>query len=270
MTAVGVAVGLAGSEALAGALGVSPRMAPVGMGVVLGLAQGWVLRREVYGAAVWVAACVVGYGMAGPVADWKLQAWRTAVLENATGRLSSIVIKAQTLTWVALALSMVIGGVFIFTSLRTQMLPALGSRLPGIMGQLAFLGLALPLMVALEAREKSAPPPEEGAGCRLMPRPTYAPVRPRGVPSTPSGEEVFSPGCTTRGCGPPMHMEAPSRPPVDPDRGHEGIVHEEHVLRLSATSGRRKWNNPASTEAEPINAAVAPGTGRASADTVLP
>ncbi|WP_338262831.1 hypothetical protein [Corallococcus caeni] len=263
MTAVGVAVGLVGSEALAGALGVSPRMAPVGMGLVLGLAQGWILRREVHGAAVWVAACVVGYGMAGPVADWKLQAGRTAMLENATGRLSSIVITAQAMTWVALALSMGIGGVFIFTSLRTQVLPAPGSRLPGALGQLAFLGLALPLMVALEAREKSEPRwvPSANPPARMQPRPT----RTWGPARTPSGDGVFSPGCTTQGCGPPMHVEAPSPP----------TVHDEHLFQLPppdrmrvSPSGRR-WNNAASTEAEPINAASGPGAGRGSSGTVM-
>ncbi|MBN8230822.1 hypothetical protein JYK02_25225 [Corallococcus macrosporus] len=272
MTAVGVAVGLVGSEALAGALGVSPRMAPVGMGLVLGLAQAWVLRREVYGAVVWGVACVVGYGMAGPVADWKLQAWKTAMLENATGRLSSIVITAQTMTWVALALSMVIGGLFIFTSLRAQVLPAAGSRLPGAMGQLTFLGLALPLMVALEARQ-SALAPKAGPGCVLRsipvhdPEPAPAPVRTRRAPS----EEGFSPGCAGRGCGPARTYEAPSQPPaVLPDHRQARTVHDEHLFVLTATeklqvpaSGRR-WNNRASTEAEPINAASGAGADQGS------
>ncbi|WP_208729802.1 hypothetical protein, partial [Corallococcus exercitus] len=157
MTSTAVAVGLVGSRALAVALGLSPGMAPVGMGLVLGLTQGWLLRREVHGAAVWVAACAVGYGMAGPAADWKAHAWKSAVEMGATWRLSSITLTAQVVTWGALAMCMAIGGVFILTSLRTQVLPAPGSRLPGAVGQLAFLGLALPLMVALEAREKSEP-----------------------------------------------------------------------------------------------------------------
>ncbi|WP_223639049.1 hypothetical protein [Corallococcus sp. EGB] len=174
MTAMAVAVGLVGSRALAVALGLSPLMAPVGMGVVLGLAQAWLLRREVHGAAVWLAACAVGYGMAGPAADWRQETWRAAVDTGATWRLSSITITAQAMTWAALALCMAIGGAFILANVRAQALPAPGSRMPGALGQFAVLGLALPLMVALEARAKSPPPREMQSNppARMQPRPT--------------------------------------------------------------------------------------------------
>ncbi|WP_375742362.1 hypothetical protein NR800_24665 [Corallococcus interemptor] len=211
-TAMAVAVGLVGSRALAVALALAPGTAFIGMGVALGLAQGWLLRREVHGAAVWVAACAVGYGMAGPAADWRDQAWKAAVDLGATWRLSSIVITAQAMTWGALALCTAIGGAFILSSLRAQVLPAPGSRTPGAVGRFAVLGLALPLMVALEARERSpqplaAPPP------RLMqPRParTWA-------PGTPDG--ALSPGCAGRGCGPARtyrNEDAPPPPVVVP------------------------------------------------------
>ncbi|WP_375754978.1 hypothetical protein [Corallococcus exercitus] len=276
-TAMAVAVGLVGSRALAVALGLSPGMAPVGMGVVLGLTQGWLLRREVHGAAVWVAACAVGYGMAGPAADWKAHAWRTAVEVGATWRLSSIALTAQAVTWGALALCMAIGGAFILTSLRTQVLPASDSRLPGALGQLAFLGLALPLMVALEAREKSEPRWISSANppARMQPRPmrTWGPTR------TPSGEGVFSPGCASKGCKPDMTYEEPSPPPPSTRPVYPGrrapTVHDEHLYVLTGTGRPRlvsgqKWNNAASAEGEPINEASGPRTGRAASDVVVP
>ncbi|RKG92708.1 hypothetical protein, partial [Corallococcus carmarthensis] len=205
------AVGLVGSRALAVALGLSPGMASVGMGVALGLTQGWLLRREVHGAAVWVAACAVGYGMAGPAADWKARAWKTAVEMGATWRLSSITITAQAMTWGALALCTAIGGAFILSSLRTQVLPAAGTRLPGALGQFAVLGLALPLMVALEAREKSVPMPvlpSSNPPALMQPRPTRTWGADRtGVVPGMRGGESFSPGCASKYCG-----SEPSRP----------------------------------------------------------
>ncbi|MGE6760167.1 hypothetical protein ACQKGO_19285 [Corallococcus interemptor] len=259
MTALAVAVGLVGSRALAVALGLSPGMGAVGMGVVVGLTQGWLLRREVHGAAVWVAACAVGYGMAGPAADWKARAWQEAVETGMTWRLSSITLTAQAMTWGALALCMAIGGAFILSSLRTQVLPAPGSRMPGALGQFAVLGLALPLMVALEAREKSPPPrefPPPNAPARPQPRPTRT--------WGPAGESNI-PGCASRGCA-PAQTSGVEQPPssgtvVVPEPRQAPTVHDEHLRVLTGTGRARvpsgaRWNNRASTEGQPIEPAA--------------
>ncbi|NPC76445.1 hypothetical protein HPP05_42680, partial [Corallococcus exiguus] len=241
------------------------------MGVAVGLTQGWLLRREVHGAAVWMAACAVGYGMAGPAADWRDNAWRAAVDVGATWRLSSIVITAQAMTWGALALCTAIGGAFILSSLRTQVLPAPGSRMPGALGQFAVLGLALPLMVALEAREKSPAPlefPPPNPPMLIQPRParTWAPER----PGTPG--EFVSPGCVSRGCGQNMGLELPAPPLpsarsiVDPRPRPAPVLHDEHLRTLfreeqkRMPSPTRRWNNPASGDA-PLPAGA---TGRSS------
>ncbi|WP_233610359.1 hypothetical protein, partial [Corallococcus sp. AB049A] len=229
-------------------------------GVVVGLTQGWLLRREVHGAAVWVAACAVGYGMAGPAADWKARAWKEAVEMGTTWRLSSITLTAQAMTWGALALCMAIGGAFILSSLRTQVLPAPGSRMPGALGQFAVLGLALPLMVALEAREKSQPPrefPPPNAPTRLQPRPTRT--------WGPAGESNV-PGCASRGCA-PVQTSGGERPPssralFDPEPRQAPTVHDEHLFTLPPTGKMppprpsRRWNNRASTEGQPIEPAA--------------
>ncbi|WP_147443061.1 hypothetical protein [Corallococcus sp. AB011P] len=267
MTAMAVAVGLVGSRALAVALGLSPGTASIGMGVAVGLTQGWLLRREVHGAAVWVAACAVGYGMAGPAADWRDHAWRAAVDVGATWRLSSIVITAQAMTWGALALCTAIGGAFILSSLRTQVLPAPGSRMPGALGQFAVLGLALPLMVSLEAREMSPSPtefPAPNPPRLIQPRParTWAPERTR-FPSPPG--ESFSPGCASRGCAPAQTFEGETSPPpmgavpADPGRVRGGTVHDSHLMQLNDTGrlrvrGGTLWNNvPSSAGQESSN-----------------
>ncbi|MHA7634365.1 hypothetical protein [Corallococcus sp. M7] len=258
-TAMAVAVGLVGSRALAMALGLSPGTAAIGMGMAVGLTQGWLLRREVHGAAVWVAACTVGYGMAGPAADWRDQAWRAAVDVGATWRLSSIVITAQAMTWGALALCTAIGGAFILTSLRAQVLPAPGSRMPGALGQFAVLGLALPLMVSLEARERSPAPlefPPPNFPRLIQPRParTWAPERTR-VPSPPG--ESFSPGCASSGCEPARTYEREASPPSPvavpdhPGRVRGPTVHDSHLMELNDTGrlrvkGGTLWSNPAS------------------------
>ncbi|MBN8472978.1 hypothetical protein JYJ95_41280 [Corallococcus exiguus] len=273
LTALAVAVGLVGSRALSVALGLSPGTAFIGMGVAVGLTQGWLLRREVHGAAVWMAACAVGYGMAGPAADWRDNAWRAAVDVGATWRLSSIVITAQAMTWGALALCTAIGGAFILSSLRTQVLPASGSRMPGVVGQFAVLGLALPLMVALEAREKSPAPlefPPPNPPMLIQPRParTWAPERTR-TPSPPG--ESISPGCASRGCGPAQTYVRETSPPspvavpADPGRVRGSTVHDSHLMQLNDTGrlrvmGGTLWNNPASG-AEQLPAGA---TGRSS------
>ncbi|WP_219629143.1 hypothetical protein, partial [Corallococcus exiguus] len=242
--------------------------ASIGMGVAVGLTQGWLLRREVHGAAVWVAACAVGYGMAGPAADWKTNALRAAVDVGATWRLSSIVITAQAMTWGALALCTAIGGAFILSSLRTQVLTATGSRMPGALGQFAVLGLALPLMVALEAREKSPPPRELSEGCVLpvVPAPIREPAK-RVVPSTPG--EVLSPGCVGAVC---RNVGLPTSPPpaagivTEPRPRPAPVLHDEHLRTLfreeqkRMPSPTRRWNNPASGDA-PLPAGA---TGRSS------
>ncbi|RKH23652.1 hypothetical protein D7V77_23305 [Corallococcus sp. CA041A] len=273
LTAMAVAVGLVGSRALAVALGLSPGTASIGMGVAVGLTQGWLLRREVHGAAVWVAACAVGYGMAGPAADWKANAWSAAVDVGATWRLSSIVITAQAMTWGALALCTAIGGAFILSSLRTQVLPTTGSRMPGALGQFAVLGLALPLMVALEAREKSPPPVEFSPANppRLMqPRPTrtWEIERPGAVPSTPG--EYISPGCVGVVCGNSGLGPTSPRPSpgiiTEPRPRPAPVLHDEHLRTLFREEQKRmpppgrRWNNPASGEVHP----PAGATGRGS------
>ncbi|MBN9682100.1 MULTISPECIES: hypothetical protein [unclassified Corallococcus] len=245
-TAMAVAVGLVGSRALAVALGLSPGTAAIGMGMAVGLTQGWLLRREAHGAAVWVAACTVGYGMAGPAADWRDQAWRAAVDVGATWRLSSIVITAQAMTWGALALCTAIGGAFILSSLRAQVLPAPGSRMPGAVGQFAVLGLALPLMVALEAREKS---PLSLASPAPNP-PRLIQPRPMRTWGTDQPVEVFSPGCSGRGCGPAQTLEGGPRPaPVLHDEHLRELFREERK-RMPPPSPGRRWNNPASGDAQ--------------------
>ncbi|NPD30102.1 hypothetical protein HPP06_42670, partial [Corallococcus exiguus] len=246
----------------------SPGTAFIGMGVAVGLTQGWLLRREVHGAAVWMAACAVGYGMAGPAADWRDNAWRAAVDVGATWRLSSIVITAQAMTWGALALCTAIGGAFILSSLRTQVLPAAGSRMPGALGQFAVLGLALPLMVALEAREKSPAPlefPPLESPTLIQPRParTWGTER----PGTPG--EVLSPGCVGIVC---RNVGLPTSPPpaagivTEPRPRPAPVLHDEHLRTLfreeqkRMPSPTRRWNNPASGDA-PLPAGA---TGRSS------
>ncbi|RKG88586.1 hypothetical protein D7W82_09865 [Corallococcus sp. CA049B] len=259
-TAMAVAVGLVGSQALAVALGLSPGTAFIGMGLAVGLTQGWLLRREVHGAAVWVAACAVGYGMAGPAADWKDHAWRAAVDVGATWRLSSIVITAQAMTWGALALCTAIGGAFILSSLRTQVLPAPGSRMPGAVGQFAVLGLALPLMVSLEAREMRPPPtefPAPNPPRLIQPRParTWGTERPDAL------VDVFSPGCVSKGCGPAQTLGGEPPPPstrviTGPEPRPAPVLHDEHLRTLFREERKRtpapgrRWNNPASGDAQ--------------------
>lgn len=279
MTAMAVAVGLVGSRALAVALGLSPLMAPVGMGVALGLTQAWLLRREVHGAAVWLAACAVGFGMAGPAANWKDETWRAAVDMGATWRLSSITLTAQAVTWGALGLCMAIGGAFILSNVRTQVLPAPGSRMPGAVGQLAVLGLALPLMVALEARAKSPRPlefPTDNPPARMQPRPTrtWGAERPRAAPSTPD-EPIVYPGCASRGCGPASTSGEEPRPPpdlrvirIEREPRQAPNVHDEHLRVMTGTgkmqvpSSGSRWNNaPSSAGDDTANDAQGPTTG---------
>lgn len=282
MTAMAVPVGLVGSRALAVALGLSPTLAPVGMGVALGLTQAWLLRREVHGAAVWVVACGVGYGMGGLAADWKEQTWRAAVEMGATWRLASISITAQAVTWGALALCMAIGGAFLLANVRAQVLTASGSRMPGALGQFAVLGLALPLMVALEARAKSprpwAPPPNPPT--RMEPRPTrtWGTHRTGWRPATPG--EPPAPGCASRGCGPAMTQGGDSRPPsgrsvTDPAPRPAPILHDEYLRvltgsgRARAPTGEGRWNQaPSSLGQEPAN--PSPDAAPAASTAVVP
>ncbi|RKG93780.1 hypothetical protein [Corallococcus terminator] len=213
VTALGLAVGLVGSRALATSLGVSQALAPLGLGVVMGLAQWSVLRREAHGAVVWVAACAVGYGLAGPAAAWGERTRRAAQAAGQFRQVSSISWTAQGMAVVALALCTAIGAAFILASLRTQVLPGPRSRMPGAVAQWAVLGLFLPLLITMEARARSESRPR-GPVCGLpsavpslprepsSPRPRKRAVEARPVVETPSsGSGVYSPGCTARGCG---------------------------------------------------------------------
>ncbi|NBD10092.1 MULTISPECIES: hypothetical protein [Corallococcus] len=157
VTTLGYAVGMLGSRILATGMGWPQMMAPVGMGVVLGAAQWLILRREVHGAVVWVAACTVGFGLAGPAAAWRERALVQAVHSHRGGTVDTVFLMAQGMTVMALALCIAIGGAFIFSSVRSQVLPGPGSRMPGALAQFALLGLAVPLMICVEARMHSVP-----------------------------------------------------------------------------------------------------------------
>ncbi|RKH34949.1 hypothetical protein D7V93_43455 [Corallococcus llansteffanensis] len=251
-------------------------MAPAGLGVALGLAQWPLLRREVHGAVVWVAACAVGFGLAGPAAAWGERASRAAVLARQGERIPSIQWTAQGMAVVALGLCTAIGGAFLLASLRTQVLPGPRSRMPGAMAQFAILGLLLPLLVALEARTVS-----EAQGKR---KPRYVNNVPSFAlaPSQPPRTSSFSPGCVSRGCGPAMSMGdarpremepldlvgvdgntgRPVRPPrsrpVRTDRPDTGTptVHDEHLFVLTGTgrikeSQAQRWNNASQPEPPP-------------------
>ncbi|MCY1040237.1 hypothetical protein OV208_02805 [Corallococcus sp. bb12-1] len=209
VTALGLAVGLVGSRALATSLGVSQALAPLGLGVVMGLAQWSVLRREAQGAVVWVAACAVGYGLAGPATAWGERTRQAARAAGQLRQLSSISWTAQGMAVVALALCMAIGAAFILASLRTQVLPGPRSRMPGAVAQWAVLGVFLPLLITMEARARSGdmggPSRHRVSHQRMaLSMPGWKPeadTQP-GTETPSSGSVVYSPGCTGRGCGP--------------------------------------------------------------------
>ncbi|MCY1034046.1 hypothetical protein OV207_21510 [Corallococcus sp. BB11-1] len=277
VTALGLAVGLVGGRALVATLGWSQAMAPLGLGVVMGLAQGSVLRREVHGAEVWLVACVVGYGMAGPAAAWGERTREAALAVRHFGYASPMDWTTLGMAVVSLAVFTAIGGSYIFSSLRTQVLPGPRSRMPGAVAQLAVLGLCLPLLIAMEARAREAREREfqdgirrwtalaEAPGARAVRR---HPPRALAVPATPDSM-VFSPGCASRGCEPAMtHDDVsdlspkpwPTRRGAAADRRAPApSVHDEHLLVLPPSEevqvqGTTRWNNAAST-AEPAEPA---------------
>ncbi|CAM3622623.1 hypothetical protein G4177_18140 [Corallococcus sp. ZKHCc1 1396] len=214
VTALGLAVGLVGGRALVTTLGWSQAMAPLGLGLVMGLAQGSVLRREVHGAEVWLVACVVGYGMAGPAAAWGERTREAALAVRHLGYASPMDWTTLGMAVVSLAVFTAIGGSYIFSSLRTQVLPGPRSRLPGAVSQLAVLGVLLPLLVAMEARALVQKRDAPRGGARVCDLPLQPPApfkvardQPRVIaPPTPDSTG-FSPGCTSRGCGSAMAFD---------------------------------------------------------------
>ncbi|WP_158620308.1 MULTISPECIES: hypothetical protein [Corallococcus] len=289
-TALGLAVGLAGSRALAMSLGVPQAMAPVGLGVVMGLAQWSVLRREAHGAVVWVAACTVGYGLAGPAAAWGERTRRMAMATHQLWQLPSISWTAQAIAVVSLALCTAIGAAFILASRRTQVLPGPRSRMPGAVAQWAVLGVVLPLLFTMEARAKSA-------AVRSRFHETNRPSRIVEVPRPAPTSTGIRPGCASRGCGPDMAFDDDDHDrmqrrldrvtQIDPDdatsdlmvpddaealgapddaygdppprgaRPSTPVVHDEHLYILSSPGtlkvrGSARWNNAASEPSEPL------------------
>ncbi|RKG91482.1 hypothetical protein D7V97_41800, partial [Corallococcus sp. CA053C] len=279
--ALGFAVGMVGSSALATHLGWPQAMAPVGLGVTLGLAQWPLLRREAHGAVVWVAACAVGFGLAGPAAAWAERARRAALLVNEVPRFEVIRWTEQGMSVVALGLCTAIGAAFLLASLRTQVLPGPRSRMPGAVAQWAVLGLLLPLLVALEARARSeaqgnprTQQPRVACDLRMNPGPQPTLLTP---PSS-----TFTVGCVTKGCGPsqsyvrdrepPRVVEGndvvrsyprpPSSRPVRTDgpdtrtQASPPVVHDEHLFvltgrRMKLPKAEARWNNAQQPEPQP-------------------
>ena len=255
VTALGFAVGMVGSRALATQLGWTQAMAPVGLGVALGLSQWPLLRREAHGAVVWVAACTVGFGLAGPAAAWGVRARRVALESFQVRQLEVIDWTVQGMTVVALLLCTAIGAAFLLTSLRTQVLPAPRSGMTGAVAQLAVLGVLLPLLVALEARTRSEARQKPGTRHRASSvNPTTRhqpacdlPMAPGDRPLPPS---TFAAGCTTRGCGESESFVSDRAPPDTRTRASPPVVHDEHLYVLTATERLRRaqeaeprWNN---------------------------
>lgn len=279
VTALGFAVGMVGSRALATHLGWTQAMAPAGLGVALGLAQWPLLRREAHGAVVWVAACAVGFGLEGPAAAWGERAKRAALDAFQVRQLEVIEWTAQGMAVVALLLCTAIGAAFLLTSLRSEVLPGPRSRMPGAVAQLAVLGVLLPLLVALEARARSGETQHRATS--VNPTTRHQPVvacdlhmNPGPRPLPPS---TFTPGCTQRGCGPSKSYVSDREPPSvvvegsDEIRRHprptrlrpvrtDGpdirtpasppVVHDEHLYVLTATErlkrareSESRWNN---------------------------
>ncbi|RKH47041.1 hypothetical protein [Corallococcus sicarius] len=282
VTALGFAVGMVGSRALATNLGWTQAMAPAGLGVALGLAQWPLLRREAHGAVVWVAACAVGFGLEGPAAAWGERARRAALEAFQVRQLEVIEWTAQGMAVVALLLCTAIGAAFLLTSLRSEVLPGPRSRMPGAVAQLAVLGVLLPLLVALEARARSEaqgdPTTRHRPVCDLHP---IAPA-PRPV-MQPRPTSTFTAGCTTRGCGPSKSYVNDREPPNvvvggdeigrhprpsrsrpvrtdGPDTRTQAsppVVHDEHLYVLTASERMKvpeasaRWNNAQQPEPQP-------------------
>jgi hypothetical protein len=274
VTALAVAVGLVAGRALAGAHLLPDAAVPLVMGVAVGVGQAWLLRREVQGAIVWVAACAVGYGIEGPVRAWSARRFHSKSFMDGFRHVPDIDVTSWVTAGVALALATAIGGAFILSTRRARVLPAPGSRMPDALGRLALLGLALPLMLALEARAdvRSRSPRRALPLVNARTAPTAEPTL--RLPREPD----LSPGCASKGCGAassgssgvPQPTSLGSAPVIHehvaptPFRSAP-VVHDEHILRLSGSravlSGAGpRINNPASDEA-PASGSTARGGG---------